>query len=71
MNRPTFVTMSTLVFSLVAYVTLAHTAHAGNTWMPTEAIDSRDGPPSGAYPRALRAAYNHGNAACLTTAPVH
>ena len=28
MNRPTFVTMSTLVFTIVAYVTLAQTARA-------------------------------------------
>ena len=28
MNRPTFVTMSTLVFSLVAYAMLAQTARA-------------------------------------------
>ena len=30
MNRPTFVTMSTLVFTLIAYVTLAQTARAGD-----------------------------------------
>ncbi|HYJ99917.1 MAG TPA: hypothetical protein VEX14_17770 [Burkholderiaceae bacterium] len=31
MNRPTFVTMSTLVFTLVAYATLAQAARAGET----------------------------------------
>jgi hypothetical protein len=31
MNRPTFVTMSTLVFTIVAYATLAQTARAGVT----------------------------------------
>jgi len=31
MNRPTFVTMSTLVFTIVAYATLAQTARAGET----------------------------------------
>jgi hypothetical protein len=30
MNRPTFVTMSTLVFTLVAYVSLAQAAQAGD-----------------------------------------
>jgi len=29
MKRPTFVTMSTLVFTLVAYATLAQAAHSG------------------------------------------
>jgi hypothetical protein len=69
MNRPTFVTMSTLAFTIVAYVTLAQAAHAGHTSMP--AIESRDGPPSGAYREAPQGAYNHGNAACLTARPVH
>ena len=36
MNRPTFVTMSTLVFTLVAYATLAQTASAGET--PASAV---------------------------------
>ena len=31
MNRPTFVTMSTLVFTIVAYATLAQVARAGET----------------------------------------
>ena len=60
MNRPTFVTMSTLVFTIVAYVTLAQAAHAGG-------IGSGDVPSSGAYPEGRPAAYNHGNAACLIT----
>jgi hypothetical protein len=31
MNRPTFVTMSTLVFTIIAYATLTHAARAGET----------------------------------------
>ena len=31
MSRPTFITLSTLVFTIVAYITLAQTAHADGT----------------------------------------
>jgi hypothetical protein len=71
MNRPTFVTMSTLVFTIVAYFALAQAAHAGNNSLPAGAIESRDGPPSGAFHKGLPGAYNHGNADCSTASAAH
>jgi hypothetical protein len=65
MNRPTFVTMSTLVFTIVAYVALSQTAHAGNNSALAGGIDSREVPPSGAFQNDCPLAYNHGNATCL------
>jgi hypothetical protein len=78
MNRPTFVTMSTLAFTIVAYVALAQAAHADGLSQPAGAIESREVPPSGAYRCGGLDAYNHGNAACRIggvvragMAPVH
>jgi hypothetical protein len=70
MNRPTFVTMSTLAFTIVAYVALARAAHAGDAVTPG-AIESREVPPSEAFRTGSPAAYNRGNAACLTATPAH
>ncbi len=71
MNRPTFVTMSTLAFTIVAYVALAQAAHAGNNVAPAGAIESREVPPSGAFRTDRLDSYNSGNTACLTASLVH
>jgi hypothetical protein len=49
MNRPTFVTMSTLAFTVVAYLALTQTAHAdagleSRGWVPNTVDAGRHAP---------------------------
>ncbi len=57
MNRPTFVTMSTLAFTLVAYVALIQVAQSDAAW----ALDLRGWAPEavGTAAPALPLSWNH------------
>ena len=57
MNRPTFVTMSTLALTLVAYCALTQVAHADDGW----GLDLRGWAPEavGTAARALPLWWNH------------